>query len=108
MGAEVIILGCTELPLLFPNESEIRYDDNMISLIDPTLVLAKKIVAFSSRYLQILNAFFNMKTLQAIDEKNVEFFYNILIKNAIIKDLWRLYFQKRVLLYFSILILLLL
>lgn len=46
-GAEVIILGCTELPLLFPNESEIRYDDNMISLIDPTLVLAKKIVALA-------------------------------------------------------------
>lgn len=44
LGAEVIILGCTELPLLFPAETEIVYEGRKVPLIDPTLVLAKKIV----------------------------------------------------------------
>lgn len=46
-GAEVIILGCTELPLIFPNESDIIKDGGKIPLIDPTLVLAKKIVSMA-------------------------------------------------------------
>ncbi|WP_294349972.1 aspartate/glutamate racemase family protein [uncultured Sphingobacterium sp.] len=46
-GAEVIILGCTELPLIFPNESDIIKDCGKIPLIDPTLVLAKKIVSMA-------------------------------------------------------------
>lgn len=46
-GAGVLILGCTELPLMFPNESEILGSGNPISLIDPTLVLAKKIVSMA-------------------------------------------------------------
>jgi aspartate racemase len=43
-GAEVIILGCTELPLIFP-EREIRVRDRLISLVDPTEILAKRCVA---------------------------------------------------------------
>ncbi|MGE8528352.1 aspartate/glutamate racemase family protein [Chryseobacterium rhizosphaerae] len=43
-GAEVIILGCTELPLLFPIETKIIKNGKSIPLIDPTLILAKKIV----------------------------------------------------------------
>ncbi|AIM36880.1 aspartate racemase [Sphingobacterium sp. ML3W] len=46
-GADVIILGCTELPLMFPDESEIVNEDKIIPLVDPTLVLAKKIVNLS-------------------------------------------------------------
>lgn len=42
--ARVIILGCTELPLLFPQTSEITSVNKQIELIDPTLVLAKKLV----------------------------------------------------------------
>lgn len=39
MGAEAVILGCTELPLVFP---DLKYKD--ISLIDPTSILAKKLI----------------------------------------------------------------
>jgi aspartate racemase len=46
-GAQVIILGCTELPLIFPNESDLVKHGAKIPLIDPTLVLAKKIVSMS-------------------------------------------------------------
>ncbi|SFN07295.1 aspartate racemase [Chryseobacterium oleae] len=46
-GADVIVLGCTELPLLFPTETEIIKDGRRVILIDPTLVLAKKIVAMA-------------------------------------------------------------
>ncbi|WP_228435718.1 cysteate racemase [Chryseobacterium pennipullorum] len=43
-GADVIILGCTELPLLFPEETEITKNEKNTPLIDPTLLLARKIV----------------------------------------------------------------
>lgn len=46
-GADVIILGCTELPLLFPTETEIIKNKKNIPLIDPTLILAKKIVTIA-------------------------------------------------------------
>ncbi|MDW7692644.1 amino acid racemase [Flammeovirgaceae bacterium SG7u.111] len=42
--AQVIILGCTELPLLFPDTKEFTDTEKSVELIDPTLVLAKKIV----------------------------------------------------------------
>lgn len=38
-GAEAVILGCTELPLVFP---DLKYKD--ITLIDPALILAKKLI----------------------------------------------------------------
>ncbi|HEY2402698.1 MAG TPA: amino acid racemase [Steroidobacteraceae bacterium] len=43
-GVEVIILGCTELPLIFP-ERDIRVRDRLISLVDPTEILARHCVA---------------------------------------------------------------
>ncbi|MCJ8166268.1 amino acid racemase [Pontibacter sp. E15-1] len=43
-GAQVIILGCTELPLLFPQAKELAGGEKPVALIDPTLVLAKEIV----------------------------------------------------------------
>lgn len=46
-GADVLILGCTELPLLFPEETEIVRNEKNIHLIDPTLILAKKIVTIA-------------------------------------------------------------
>ncbi len=46
-GAQVIILGCTELPLLFPKTKELTWGEKTVELIDPTLVLAKKIVAMA-------------------------------------------------------------
>jgi len=46
-GAEIIILGCTELPLLFPETTEILVKGKSIKLIDPTLVLAKKVISIA-------------------------------------------------------------
>ncbi|WP_372751757.1 aspartate/glutamate racemase family protein [Labilibaculum sp.] len=41
--AQVIILGCTELPLMFPQTKELTVNKKVIELIDPTLILAKKV-----------------------------------------------------------------
>lgn len=46
-GAELIILGCTELPLLFPSEKAIVRKNKTIPLVDPTLVLALKIISLA-------------------------------------------------------------
>jgi aspartate racemase len=44
-GAEVVILGCTELPIMFPDKTTISLPDGKeVSLVDPTLVLAKRCV----------------------------------------------------------------
>jgi aspartate racemase len=43
-GVEVIILGCTELPLIFPKH-DVRVRDRLISLVDPTEILARRCVA---------------------------------------------------------------
>lgn len=46
--AEVLILGCTELPLLFPNETEIKVGEKNIHLMDPpTLILAQEITSMA-------------------------------------------------------------
>ncbi|SHI97356.1 aspartate racemase [Mesonia phycicola] len=47
-GAQVIILGCTELPLLFTNTKEINDKDRSVPLIDPTLILAEKVVELAT------------------------------------------------------------
>lgn len=39
-GANVVVLGCTELPLLFPQSSDFDVDGTTISMLDPTLLLA--------------------------------------------------------------------
>jgi aspartate racemase len=39
-GAGVVVLGCTELPLLFPQTEEFEADGKMVVLLDPTLLLA--------------------------------------------------------------------
>jgi len=48
-GADVIILGCTELPLMFSDVDRITKGGKIVSLIDPTLVLARKIVVLSGK-----------------------------------------------------------
>jgi aspartate racemase len=44
-GVEVIILGCTELPLLLPNAERVTASGNRVTLVDPTDILAKRCVA---------------------------------------------------------------
>lgn len=41
-GAEVIILGCTELPLLLSESSDYRVGDRSVAILDPTEILARK------------------------------------------------------------------
>lgn len=48
-GADVIILGCTELPLLFSNTTKIQTHKKTVLLIDPTLILAKKLVRLATQ-----------------------------------------------------------
>lgn len=45
-GAKVIIMGCTEIPLAFgPGVTTTHIDTRPLTLIDPTLILAKALVA---------------------------------------------------------------
>jgi len=44
-GVEVVVLGCTELPLLLPHASVNTYQGQLVTLIDPTDVLARHCVA---------------------------------------------------------------
>ena len=39
-GARVVVLGCTELPLLFPNSKHSDAGGTMVALLDPTMLLA--------------------------------------------------------------------
>ncbi|MFM0056827.1 amino acid racemase [Paraburkholderia phytofirmans] len=47
-GVEVIILGCTELPLLLPKKSFVGTTGARVSLVDPTDVLARQCVALAT------------------------------------------------------------
>lgn len=47
-GVEVIILGCTELPLLLPTKSFVGTTGVRVSLVDPTDVLARQCVALAT------------------------------------------------------------
>lgn len=47
-GVEVIILGCTELPLLLPQTSFVGTVGMRVSLVDPTDVLAQQCVALAT------------------------------------------------------------
>jgi aspartate racemase len=44
-GAEIVILGCTELPLLLPDPERTTTRGNRVRLVDPTDILAKRCVA---------------------------------------------------------------
>lgn len=43
-GAQVLILGCTELPLLLQESEQYTIADKQVVILDPTVVLAKKCV----------------------------------------------------------------
>ncbi|MBD9534223.1 aspartate/glutamate racemase family protein, partial [Comamonas sp. CMM01] len=47
-GVEVIVLGCTELPLLLPQGSFVGRTGTRVSLVDPTDVLARQCVALAT------------------------------------------------------------
>jgi len=44
-GAEIFILGCTELPLLMPEPERVTATGNRVKLVDPTDILAKRCVS---------------------------------------------------------------
>lgn len=46
-GAEVIVLGCTELPLLVEQNEAFPVGDRTVVVLDPTEILARKCVALS-------------------------------------------------------------
>ncbi|MCH8621183.1 amino acid racemase [Undibacterium sp. TS12] len=48
-GAEVIILGCTELPLLLEQTEHFAVQGKEVAVLDPTTILAKKCVQLSGR-----------------------------------------------------------
>jgi aspartate racemase len=43
-GAGVVVLGCTELPLLFPQTENFNAGGQTVALLDPTLLLASACV----------------------------------------------------------------
>ena len=43
-GASVVILGCTELPLLLQEDTAFPLGDRCIVLLDPTAILARRCV----------------------------------------------------------------
>ncbi len=47
-GAEIVILGCTELPLLLAQNDDFKVAGKSIVLLDPTEILARKCVSLSS------------------------------------------------------------
>lgn len=44
-GVEVIILGCTELPVLFPHREQTSASGQRVTLVDPTEILAMRCVS---------------------------------------------------------------
>jgi len=46
-GIEVVVLGCTELPLLLPNSEYSGVCGTRVKLVDPTEVLARQCVAYA-------------------------------------------------------------
>jgi Aspartate racemase len=44
-GVEVIILGCTELPVLFPDRELTSASGQRVTLVDPTEILAMRCVS---------------------------------------------------------------
>ncbi len=48
-GAKAVILGCTELPLIFPEQESFEVASHTVPLLDPTAILARKCVALAVR-----------------------------------------------------------
>ena len=46
-GCQVIVLGCTELPLLLPQGQRVSGSGRVAWLADPTEILAKRCVAYA-------------------------------------------------------------
>ncbi|SEJ67333.1 aspartate racemase [Paraburkholderia diazotrophica] len=46
-GVEVIILGCTELPILLPAGEFVDSNGGRVQLVDPTEVLARQCIAYA-------------------------------------------------------------
>ena len=44
-GAEVALLGCTELPLILAMDENFAVGDRRVVLLDPTTILARECVA---------------------------------------------------------------
>ena len=43
--AEIVLLGCTELPLIQAMDEDFRVGDQRVVLLDPTTILAQRCVA---------------------------------------------------------------
>ncbi len=43
----MVILGCTELPLLLSHDEAFPVGDKIIAVLDPTDVLARKVIQFA-------------------------------------------------------------
>ena len=52
-GAKVVILGCTELPLLLPHAFWLCASGRTITLVDPTDILAKRCVGYATAAIQL-------------------------------------------------------
>ncbi|WP_260960917.1 aspartate/glutamate racemase family protein [Pseudomonas citri] len=50
LGADVLILGCTELPLVLEHCAAFEINGHRVALVDPTKILAMKCVALAQRH----------------------------------------------------------
>ena len=48
-GAEIIVLGCTELPLLISENERFAVGGKTVTVLDPTAILARKCIALAGR-----------------------------------------------------------
>ncbi len=55
-GVEIVILGCTELPLLLPGTQWLSARGRTITLVDPTDILAKRCVAYATAKAGLIRA----------------------------------------------------
>jgi aspartate racemase len=55
-GVEVILLGCTELPLLLPEGKMYSGGGGVVNLVDPTEILARRCVAYARGEIGLANA----------------------------------------------------
>ncbi|EJL01672.1 MULTISPECIES: amino acid racemase [Pseudomonas] len=49
LGAQVLILGCTELPLLFEHCEAFNINGHTVTLVDPTMILALKCIGLAEK-----------------------------------------------------------
>ena len=50
LGADVLILGCTELPLVLSHCDDFKIREHTVALVDPTTILAIRCVQLASQY----------------------------------------------------------